>query len=235
MDEINEERDPLTHRVIGAAMEVHREMGPGLLESVYQKCLERELNRQSIAYQPQAPLPLVYKGETIDEDFIMDVYIPGQLVVELKAVEKVLPIHEAQLLTYLGSSVVRCKPQGFWGFPCRQELSMVDSWNGRSAERTAGGIRCQGRLWPTSPSTSICPKAWRLPRTNAVATVTALRSRGPGPSGAGAKAATTRIRPAWNRAASNAWCGILTCGANRVSGPTKGSSTAVRTAIIVRT
>jgi GxxExxY protein len=102
-----EERDPLTHRVIGAAMEVHREMGPGLLESVYQKCLARELKRQGIACQLQARLPLVYKGEVLDDDFILDVFFPGQLVVELKAVEKLLPIHEAQLLTYLRLSQTR--------------------------------------------------------------------------------------------------------------------------------
>jgi GxxExxY protein len=101
MGEMGEERDPLTHLVIGAAMEVHREMGPGLLESVYQKCLERELKLQRITCQPQALLPLVYKGDILDDDFIMDVFFPGRLVVELKAVEKLLPIHESQLLTYL--------------------------------------------------------------------------------------------------------------------------------------
>lgn len=105
--DITLERDPLTHRVIGAAMEVHREMGPGLLESVYQKCLARELGRQGLACQLQARLPLVYKGETLDDDFILDVYFSGQLVVELKAVEKLLPIHEAQLLTYLRLSKTR--------------------------------------------------------------------------------------------------------------------------------
>jgi hypothetical protein len=105
--ETAEERDPLTHRVIGAAMEVHREMGPGLLESVYQKCLVRELKLQSIVCQLQAKLPLVYKGETLDDDFILDLFFPGQLVVELKAVEKLLPIHEAQLLTYLRLSKTR--------------------------------------------------------------------------------------------------------------------------------
>jgi len=105
--ETGDERDPLTHRVIGAAMEVHREMGPGLLESVYQKCLARELKRQGIVCQLQARLPLVYKGEMLDDDFILDVYFPGQLVVELKAVEKLLPIHEAQLLTYLRLSTTR--------------------------------------------------------------------------------------------------------------------------------
>jgi GxxExxY protein len=98
-DQAAEERDPLTQRVIGAAIEVHREMGPGLLESVYQKCLARELSRQGIACQLQTRLPLVDKGEVLDDDyFILDIFFPGQLVVELKAVEKVLPIHEAQLL-----------------------------------------------------------------------------------------------------------------------------------------
>jgi GxxExxY protein len=97
----SEERDPLTGLVIGAALEVHREMGPGLLESVYQKCLERELKQRNIVCQPQARLPLAYKGEILDEHLIMDVFFPGQLVVELKAVEKLLPIHEAQLLSYL--------------------------------------------------------------------------------------------------------------------------------------
>src|SRR5687768_15844769 len=101
MREVAEERDPFNRRIIGAALEVHREMGPGLLESVYQKCLERELKLQGIACQPQARLPLVYKGDGIDDEFVMDVYFPGQLVIELKAVEKLLPIHEAQLLTYL--------------------------------------------------------------------------------------------------------------------------------------
>ena len=96
-----EQLDPLSHLVIGAAMEVHREMGPGLLESVYQKCLERELARQGVSCQPQARLSLIYKGEPLDDQLVMDVYFPGRLVVELKAVEKLLPIHEAQLLTYL--------------------------------------------------------------------------------------------------------------------------------------
>jgi GxxExxY protein len=103
----HDERDPLTHRVIGAAMEVHREMGPGLLEAVYQKCLTRELRHLDVACQLQASLPLVYKGEILDDDFILDVYFPGQLVVELKAVEKLLLIHEAQLLTYLRLSKTR--------------------------------------------------------------------------------------------------------------------------------
>jgi GxxExxY protein len=96
-----EERDPLTREVIGAAIEVHREMGPGLLESVYQKCMERELRLRGLGCQAQARVALTYKGEVLDDDFVMDLYFPGQLVVEPKAVEKLLPVHEAQLLTYL--------------------------------------------------------------------------------------------------------------------------------------
>ena len=97
-----EERVALTEAVIGGAIEVHREMGPGLLESVYQKCLVYELRLRGVDCISQARLPLVYKGEIIsDDDLVMDLYFPGRLVVELKAVEKLLPIHEAQLLTYL--------------------------------------------------------------------------------------------------------------------------------------
>jgi GxxExxY protein len=87
--------------VIGAAIDVHREMGPGLLESVYQKCMEVELQIRGLSCRPQARLPLIYKGRSIDDQFIMDFYFPGQLVVELKAVDRLLPVHEAQLLTYL--------------------------------------------------------------------------------------------------------------------------------------
>ena len=103
-----EERDSLTQLIIGAAIEVHREMGPGLLESVYHKCLCRELRLQNIECQSQARLPIVYKGEVIDEEFfVLDFFFPSRLVVELKAVEKLLPIHEAQLLTYLRLSKTR--------------------------------------------------------------------------------------------------------------------------------
>lgn len=94
--------DTLTKSVIGAAIEVHRELGPGLLESVYHKCLLSELRSRRIECQSQVHLPIFYKGTLVDDnEFVMDLYFPGRLVVELKAVEKLLPIHEAQLLTYL--------------------------------------------------------------------------------------------------------------------------------------
>lgn len=96
-----DDRDPLTSAVIGAAIEVHRELGPGLLESVYQSCLEYELPLQRIECRPRHRLPLSYKGVELTEFFVIDFYFPGRLVVELKAVEKILGVHEAQLLTYM--------------------------------------------------------------------------------------------------------------------------------------
>ena len=98
---MSEERDQVTQEVIGAAIEVHRIMGPGLLESVYQRCLERELKLRGVSFISQARLPLFYKGEPLGDDMIMDFYLPSVLVVELKAVEKLMPIHDAQLLSYL--------------------------------------------------------------------------------------------------------------------------------------
>jgi len=95
------ERDPLTEAVIGAAIEVHRVLGPGLLESVYERCLCYELKLRGIEHQRQVALPVVYKGVPIDAELYMDVVVQHQLVLELKAVDAVHPIHEAQLLTYL--------------------------------------------------------------------------------------------------------------------------------------
>ena len=96
-----DERDELTHEVIGAAIEVHRVMGPGLLEPVYQVCLEEELRIRKLAFLSQHKIPIVYKGIALDKEYQLDIYFPGQLVVELKAVEKLIPVHEAQLLTYM--------------------------------------------------------------------------------------------------------------------------------------
>jgi|SRR6516162_5369515 GxxExxY protein len=102
-----EERDPFTESIIGAAIEVHRIMGPGLLESVYQNCVEAELRLRGIVFERQYRIPLCYKGEPVNNDLVIDLYFPDKLVVELKAVEKLVPVHEAQLLTYLRLSKVR--------------------------------------------------------------------------------------------------------------------------------
>ncbi len=96
-----EEKAPLTGAVIKAAIEVYRVMGPGLLESVYQRCLERELETRGLEFVPQARISLEYKGAPLGDELVIDIYFPHRRVVELKAVEQVLPVHEAQLLTYL--------------------------------------------------------------------------------------------------------------------------------------
>ncbi len=101
------ERDSLTESVIGLAIEVHRTLGPGLLESAYQECLCYELKAKGIAFGRQVALPVVYKSVKLDCGYRMDLVVNDRLVVELKTVEKILPIHEAQLLTYLRLSGIR--------------------------------------------------------------------------------------------------------------------------------
>ena len=94
-------RDPVTERVIGLAIEVHRALGPGLLESAYEECLAHELAQHQLRFQRQVPLPIVYKAVQLECGYRIDFVIDDWLIVELKTVEKLLPIHEAQLLTYL--------------------------------------------------------------------------------------------------------------------------------------
>ena len=93
--------DQLSRKVIGAAIEVHRLKGPGLLESIYEKCLMRELFLQQIPAAQQVTVPIDYKGYTFDEPLNLDLLIDGCLIIELKAVTQVLPIHKAQLLSYM--------------------------------------------------------------------------------------------------------------------------------------
>ena len=91
----------LSSKIIGAAIEVHKVLGPGLLESSYQKCLCHELRLRGIPFEHEKPLPLVYKGEKLDGGYQMDLVVQNAIIVELKSCEKLEPIHEAQLLTYL--------------------------------------------------------------------------------------------------------------------------------------
>ena len=91
----------LTESVIGAALEVHRELGPGLLEGVYEKALCRELTLRHIPFEQQVQVPLSYKGESLETHLRLDLVIDKKLILDLKAVDRLLPIHEAQLLTYL--------------------------------------------------------------------------------------------------------------------------------------
>lgn len=91
----------LTESVIGAAIEVHRQLGPGLLESAYRECLAREFTVRNIAFEKEKPLPLEYKGVQLECGYRLDYLVAGSLVVEIKSIESIAPIHEAQLVTYL--------------------------------------------------------------------------------------------------------------------------------------
>ena len=95
------EFDDLSHRVIGCAIEVHRALGPGLLESAYEQCLARELAQIGIRFQLQYPQPFEYKGIHLDCGYRIDLLVEGVLILELKSVDKLTAIHEAQLLTYM--------------------------------------------------------------------------------------------------------------------------------------
>lgn len=99
--------DELSHRVIGCALNVHSALGPGVLESTYQKCLSHELNLNEIAHICEAPLPVRYKGVDIDCGYRIDLLIENNLIIELKSVKALEPIHEAQLLTYLKLSGIK--------------------------------------------------------------------------------------------------------------------------------
>jgi GxxExxY protein len=93
--------EDLTEQIIGAAIEIHKAIGPGLMESVYQECLCHELKLRGLSFERQLLVPLVYKGVSVDCKYRLDLLVEGIVVAELKTVERVLPIHEAQLLTYL--------------------------------------------------------------------------------------------------------------------------------------
>ena len=95
------ERDPLSSKVLAAAIEVHRVLGPGLLDSAYEECLCWELSRAGLTSERQVPLPVRYNDVRLDLGYRIDVVVESDLILELKTVDALLPIHEAQLLTYL--------------------------------------------------------------------------------------------------------------------------------------
>ena len=96
----------LSERVLGACIEVHRHLGPGLLESAYEECLCHELSLASLNFVRQRPVPVVYKGVKLDCGYRLDVVVEEKLVLELKAVDHLLPVHEAQVLTYLKLTIL---------------------------------------------------------------------------------------------------------------------------------
>jgi GxxExxY protein len=97
----NQERDPLTAAIIGGALEVHKALGPGLLESVYEECLAIELMNRGLVVARQVPVPLQYKGRNLDVAYRMDLLVNDLVIVEVKAISELLPVHEAQMMTYL--------------------------------------------------------------------------------------------------------------------------------------
>jgi GxxExxY protein len=95
------ELNRLSKAIIGSAIEVHREMGPGLLESIYERCLLAEISRRGLRVETQVHLPLTYKRQVLDKALVLDLVIEDCIILELKAVEVMLPVHSAQLLSYL--------------------------------------------------------------------------------------------------------------------------------------
>jgi GxxExxY protein len=96
----------LTHAIIGTAMEIHRTLGPGLLEAVYEECLAKEFSLRSIAYERQKPIPLIYKDLKLECGYRLDFLVDKRVVVEIKSIEAIAPIHETVMLTYLRLSQV---------------------------------------------------------------------------------------------------------------------------------
>lgn len=94
-------QDPLTYNIIGGAIEVHKALGPGLLENAYEECLAIELADRGLEVQRQVPVPVFFKGRQIDLAYRMDMLVEAQVVLELKAIEKLMPVHEVQLMTYM--------------------------------------------------------------------------------------------------------------------------------------
>ncbi|MCK5857266.1 MAG: GxxExxY protein [Bacteroidales bacterium] len=109
MNYTKKEITDLSYKIIGCAIEVHKELGPGLLESVYEKCLKYELELNGFDVKQQVKVPVEYKGLALNTELRLDLLVNDAIIVELKAIEHILPVHEAQLLTYMK---LLEKPQG---------------------------------------------------------------------------------------------------------------------------
>ncbi|MBL7858481.1 MAG: GxxExxY protein [Cyclobacteriaceae bacterium] len=96
-----EQLNQISKQILDASITVHKEMGPGLLEAVYQQCLVKELTLRDIKLNTMVPVPLQYKGYLLNKDYILDVLVEDEIILELKSVEGILPVHEAQIISYL--------------------------------------------------------------------------------------------------------------------------------------
>ena len=101
------DRDPLTERIIGCAIEVHRALGPGLLESAYERCLAYELGQHGVQFRQQVTVPVDYKGIRIECGYRIDLLVDDAVILELKSVDQLAPVHEAQVLTYMKLARIR--------------------------------------------------------------------------------------------------------------------------------
>ncbi|MCE7865126.1 MAG: GxxExxY protein [Bacteroidetes bacterium CHB5] len=97
----NDDLNLVSKEILDASVAVHKEMGPGLLESVYQQCLVKELSLRGIKTEVLVPVALQYKGYTLNKDYVIDILVEEEIILELKAVETILPVHEAQIISYL--------------------------------------------------------------------------------------------------------------------------------------
>jgi GxxExxY protein len=95
------EFDNLSNKIIGCAIEVHKYLGPGLMESAYERCLSYEINAAGLKHEVQKQIPIEYKGVKLDVGYRIDLIVENSVIIELKSVEQILPIHEAQILTYM--------------------------------------------------------------------------------------------------------------------------------------
>ena len=141
--------ESMTEKVLGAAFEVHRIMGPGLLESTYRTCLFHELSRRGMAVEQEVVIPVAYKDLPVDTAYRADLIVEGRVLLELKSVERVLPIHEAQVITYLKHG----------NFP----VGLLLNFNVRHLK---GGIHRFLRPYPAvppAPTLAMVPKPWHDP------------------------------------------------------------------------
>lgn len=106
METLKQEYERIFKVIVNSAFEVHKHLGPGLLESVYEVCLLEELQQQGLNAKSQVRLPIIYKGKELNKEFCIDILVENKIIVELKAVEEILPVHEVQLLTYMRLSEI---------------------------------------------------------------------------------------------------------------------------------
>jgi GxxExxY protein len=140
------EINQLTERVIGACIEIHKTLGPGLLESAYEVCLCHELRLAGLGFERQRPLPVAYKGVQLDCGYRLDVVVENKLVVELKSVDALAPIHDAQLLTYLKLSGLTVGLLINFNVPVlRRGIKRIVNHFDESSERGRGGSNAEAQ------------------------------------------------------------------------------------------